>query len=69
LTIQISDPGQGFDVGPVRQELDKRHQDGQWRRGWGLKIMEELMDELHVESGEHGTKITMVKRRPDRETD
>jgi anti-sigma regulatory factor (Ser/Thr protein kinase) len=53
----------------VRQELDKRHQDGQWRRGWGLKIMEELMDELHVESEEHGTKITMVKRRPDRETD
>ena len=68
LTIQISDFGQGFDVGPVRQELDKRHQDGQRKRGWGLKIMEELMDEVHVESGEQGTKITMVKRRPEGET-
>ncbi len=31
--------------------------------------MEELMDEVHVESGEQGTKITMVKRRPEGETD
>ena len=65
LTIQIMDRGQGFDLRQVRDKLGQRHEDGKRRRGWGLKIMEGVMDDVHVESGAAGTTITMVKRRPE----
>ena len=63
LTIQISDRGQGFDLSLARDQLEQRREAGTRTRGWGLQIMEELMDEVRVESGENGTVITMVKRR------
>jgi len=63
LTIQITDRGQGFDLGQVREAMQKRREGGERRRGWGLTIMEELMDAVQVASNEHGTTITMVKRR------
>ena len=63
LTIQITDRGQGFDLKQVQEELKKRRQHGERRRGWGLTIMKELMDEVEIESDENGTTITMVKRR------
>ena len=62
LTIQISDEGQGFDLDQVRTEIKDRR-DKNEKRGWGLKIMQELMDEVRVESGDKGTTITMVKYR------
>ena len=62
LTIHISDRGQGFDLTQARGELERRHEQGESRRGWGLKIMEELMDEVEIESSVEGTTITMVKR-------
>ena len=61
LTVQISDRGQGFDLSKVRGELEKRHEGG--RRGWGLTIMEALMDDVQIQSGDEGTVITMKKRR------
>lgn len=63
VTIRISDKGQGFDLSTVREELEGRHAAGRRVRGWGLKIMQELMDDVRVESGKGGTTITMVKRR------
>jgi serine/threonine-protein kinase RsbW len=63
LTIQISDRGQGFDLSLARDQLEQRREAGTRTRGWGLQIMEGLMDEVRVESGENGTVITMVKRR------
>jgi serine/threonine-protein kinase RsbW len=62
LSIQISDEGQGFDLDDVRSEIQGRR-DRNEKRGWGLKIMQELMDEVRVESGGKGTNITMVKYR------
>lgn len=63
LTIRIADHGQGFDLIQARSKLDERRTSGTQTRGWGLQIMEELMDEVRVESGQEGTVITMVKRR------
>ena len=63
LTIHIADRGRGFAIGQVREEQALRRKAGKRTRGWGLRIMEELMDEVRVESGACGTTITMVKRR------
>ena len=62
LTIHISDRGQGFDLKQIQGRVQQRHGRGE-HRGWGLKIMEGLMDEVKVDSNEQGTTITMVKRR------
>lgn len=43
---------------------DKREPDGpvsDARRGWGLKLIKSLMDEVRVESTDDGTQLTMVK--------
>ena len=63
LTIQISDRGQGFDPERAREEVVNRRNRKETRRGWGLKIMEELMDGVSIQSDPNGTTITMVKRR------
>jgi serine/threonine-protein kinase RsbW len=63
LTVQISDKGTGFDMEKAREELRARRARGDKHRGWGMTIMEELMDDVKFESNENGTTITMVKRR------
>jgi len=63
LTIVISDRGQGFNVNSVRDKHQQRHESGQRKRGWGLQLMEELMDKVDLESDQNGTKITLVKYR------
>lgn len=63
LTIQVHDSGAGFDIPRVRGALDRRHEQGDRRRGWGLKIIEGLVDEVRIDTGPEGTTITMVKRR------
>lgn len=55
LTIQISDRGQGFDLSMARDELKQRREAGTQTRGWGLQIMEELMDEV-------GWKVAKTER-------
>ena len=33
------------------------------KRGWGLKIIRGLMDEVEIDSGRHGTTVVMRKLR------
>ena len=63
LTIQISDTGQGFDPDQARKKVEQRRASGESKRGWGLKLMNELMDKVDIRSDENGTAITMVKHR------
>jgi anti-sigma regulatory factor (Ser/Thr protein kinase) len=57
MDIWITDHGKGFDAVSVRK---RRNQPGT-RRGWGLQIIEAHMDEVEIESGDHGTTLHMVK--------
>ncbi|MCZ6633144.1 MAG: ATP-binding protein [bacterium] len=63
LTIQIGDKGQGFSPEEAQKKVDHRRAQGEQRRGWGLTLMEEMMDEVQIQSGENGTVLRMVKRR------
>lgn len=65
LKITIQDKGKGFDpsivkVPDLRKIIsgeEKRH------RGWGLKIVNSLMDEVNIDSGKEGTIITLFKKK------
>ena len=59
LQITVSDTGVGFQQQSVRgKEKVKLH-----KRGWGLSIIEGLMDEVRIESGSGGTTVVMCKAR------
>jgi len=60
LQITVRDTGVGFQqqAGRGAKEQVKLH-----KRGWGLSIIEGLMDEVHIESGSGGTTVVMSKAR------
>lgn len=63
LRVVITDTGQGFDLQEESARVARKRQRGERTRGWGLRIMRELMDDVSVTSGPDGTAITLVKRR------
>ncbi len=64
LTIILKDLGSGFDPSTVEiPDIAKKLQPGIRKRGWGLKLMEGMMDSITIESGPGGTIITMTKKR------
>jgi serine/threonine-protein kinase RsbW len=62
LRITVRDAGVGFDpkklVEPHIEEKIKALN----KRGWGLRIIQGLMDDVHIKSGEDGTTVVMSKR-------
>ena len=63
LIIEIKDKGKGFDSSDVEvPEIEKKIHSKR-KRGWGLQLMRELMDEVEIDSGADGTTITMTKKR------
>ena len=62
LTVAINDGGQGFDLEEARKRIQDKREKG-LPRGWGLTLIEELMDELEIDSTDKGTVITMTKYR------
>lgn len=63
LEIRVRDEGIGFaprDVAAPRIEDKLR---AQRKRGWGLRIIQGLMDEVEIESSGGGTTVVMRKLR------
>ena len=67
FVVMIQDFGSGFDSDSTETPdiKDKIHVKGSYKRGWGLKLMREMMDEVRIDSDDDGTIITLVKHRAD----
>ena len=63
LIIEIKDRGKGFDSTKVEMPDIEKKLHSQRKRGWGLQLMRELMDDVVIDSGAEGTTITMTKKR------
>lgn len=61
LRITIQDQGVGFDRSKLVPPTIENNLTSLRKRGWGLKIIEGLMDEVNVHSGEGGTSVVMSK--------
>ena len=61
LQITVRDHGVGFDREKLVQPKIEEKIGASSKRGWGLKIIEGLMDHVAVHSGEAGTSVVMSK--------
>jgi serine/threonine-protein kinase RsbW len=59
--VTVSDRGRGFDPSRVEPPSLEKKLRGRDKRGWGLKIIQSLMDEEEIRSSEKGTTIVMRK--------
>ncbi len=66
LELKITDRGVGFQLNPDKLPPEGESQPQELRkRGWGLELIRNMMDNLYVDSNEHETTITLVKKKPD----
>ena len=63
LEVDVADSGKGFDPSRVDTPEFAEKLKSKRKRGWGIRIIESLMDDVRIESGEHGTRIVMRKYR------
>jgi diguanylate cyclase (GGDEF)-like protein len=64
ITLKVRDTGQGFDPTLVEKPDIKKKLKSAHKRGWGLMLMEKLMDGMEISSfPPSGTLISMVKKR------
>ena len=63
LTIKIHDRGTGFDEKKVENPDIEKKIKSDYKRGWGMSLMEQLMDSVEVSNDEYGCTIILKKRR------
>ena len=63
LEIQVTDKGKGFDQSKVKIPKIEEKIKSDYKRGWGLKLIQELMDTVEFESTDEGTTVTMTKNK------
>lgn len=63
LTVVIQDHGKGFQMETVQKPDINYKLRSDYKRGWGLMLIENLMDTVYIESSEHGTTLVMSKNR------
>jgi serine/threonine-protein kinase RsbW len=63
LRITVRDTGVGFSPGGIEEPHIEDKLKATRKRGWGLKIIRGLMDEVEIRSGVDGTTVIMSKAR------
>ena len=63
LIIKVSDHGKGFDKSTVEIPNIEEKLESDHKRGWGLQLIQELMDTVEFESTHDGTTVTMTKKK------
>ena len=63
LIIKVGDSGVGFDQEVVEIPKIEEKLKADRKRGWGIKLMKELMDTVEFESTAGGTTVTMTKTK------
>ena len=63
LRITVRDSGVGFRPESLGEPKIEDKLKSQRKRGWGLKIIRGLMDEVEIHSGANGTTVVMSKLR------
>ena len=63
LEIRVQDSGVGFSRAGVATPRIAEKLKSNRKRGWGLSIIEGLMDEVEIASGADGTTVVMRKRK------
>ena len=62
IVIKVIDQGIGFDKTNVEiPKIENKIGTNERKRGWGLQLIQELMDSVEFESNEEGTTVTMKK--------
>jgi len=63
LEITVRDSGVGFSPDELKEPRIEDKLTSERKRGWGLKIIRGLMDDVDVRSSSNGTTIVMSKAR------
>jgi serine/threonine-protein kinase RsbW len=63
LRITVHDNGVGFSPDVLEEPTIEGKLKAVRKRGWGLKIIKGLMDEVEIRSGAEGTTVVMSKLR------
>ena len=64
LVMKVIDQGIGFDKSKVAiPKIENKIGKDERKRGWGLQLIQALMDSVEFESTDSGTTVTMTKNK------